>query len=693
MVWGAIAALALLWPARSIGLFDGVPLDTRAEALVIGLGIPMLLWFDRSIFDRRAIRGIVVVLFALKLASGFALTQEGFCTEFRADRPIVGQVQAIEFDDPAGDLPSWDLRTLPGRACSAITARAYASRSDFPAWFINLVDNVDPTPPHVAMRSTGVIANKAAGTFAVLTTPEMKAHVTVDGRPLEPRAADRHEVALDAGVHHVAIEAALTAPAWKFVTSWNGSSLSPSMVTVATPTLADALAPWFAVAIRVLTILLMSAWIVKAVAGSGLNAIEWTWIAAASVVLAGLARTRFDRPAVLLLFLVLLLPTVSRRANVRGASLVLGIPWLALFAASSLDRIGAFSIYTRGNDWLTYQISAYRIYRFGAWLEAGERMFYYQPLYRWIAGSLHLVFGDSSVGETYWDAAWLFAGALVALHLGKTVGRRWAVAAAAATLAIATLGPIWYLIGRGLAEITAAGFTSAAALCLIRGRHGHRLSAFVAGVFAVLAYYSRLNHMLFAGGLLALLLPSRLPSTVLRRPSALLSRIRFQSVGIYVTTLGAGLVLLATRTWYYGGRFSVFQGTSLALNFTGFEPGKTIHSVFTSLIANESFDVRGLPILVGVAVALLAVLQVPRFSALLVGAALTCLSGVAGAFIAHAHGYPGRFSVHLLPFASAMTAAGLSLAAGWFSPRPDLFAAPKGAPDVLVSTSAADKAR
>ena len=40
--------------------------------------------------------------------------------------------------------------------------------------------------------------------------------------------------------------------------------------------------------------------------------------------------------------------------------------------------------------------------------------FWFQPLYRWIAGLLHLVFGDSSVGEYYWDGACLLTGALAA---------------------------------------------------------------------------------------------------------------------------------------------------------------------------------------------------------------------------------------------------------------------------------------
>jgi len=37
----------------------------------------------------------------------------------------------------------------------------------------------------------------------------------------------------------------------------------------------------------------------------------------------------------------------------------------------------------------------------GYWLHGGEptSTFWYQPLYRWTTGVLHLVFGDASVGD------------------------------------------------------------------------------------------------------------------------------------------------------------------------------------------------------------------------------------------------------------------------------------------------------
>ena len=91
--------------------------------------------------------------------------------------------------------------------------------------------------------------------------------------------------------------------------------------------------------------------------------------------------------------------------------------------------------YTSGDDWWMFQRYAYRIYLQGYWLEGGEPSFWFQPFYRWIAGALHMVFGDSSVGELFWDGACALAGALFAFHVARVVaGFRWGVAAAMLTL-------------------------------------------------------------------------------------------------------------------------------------------------------------------------------------------------------------------------------------------------------------------
>jgi hypothetical protein len=693
LLWSTAAVVALLWPARTLGLLDGVPLDNRVEALLVGLVLPALWWLDRSVFDRRVVRGLVAGLLVAKLST-LALTQAGFCTQFHVDRPIVGPIEAIEFEDRTGDLPSWDARA--GANCSAITARPYHSRADFPAWFVNLVDNTYPPQPRVAFETHGVVSVTDPGSLTVFTAPEMSAVLEVDGHAVAPSVVGRSEIALETGLHDVSIRAVLSGSTWTLVPLWNGRNLwSAAQTTIAHPVARDVVAlNAVGPAITLLALALLGSWIVYTGRNARLRNAEWGWIALATTTMLWLGHTRFDRLSVLLLFGVAWLPAVARRANLRGAFLLVGIPWLALFAWPAFDLAGRFSIYTHGDDWLTYQISAYRIFKFGAWLEAGEKAFYYQPLYRWICGALHMVFGDSSVGELYWDATCLLVAALLAFRLSRPAGRRWAFAAAAATLSVASLGPVWHLIGRGLAEISAGGFLALACLWLMRARHGSLSAAALAGVFAVLAYYCRLNHMLLAAGLIVVLLPTHARARDLRSPRTLLRRIRPRVVVAYGSVLALGVLLLAARTWYYGGRFSVFQGSSLAINYTGFEPAKVLHSLMATMIANEAFDPRGLPILAGVVAALLAILQVALFDRLSLAPSLLCLAGLAGAFIAHAHGYPGRFSVHMLP-ASTAVVIGLvaTVAAPMVRHGPAAPAAPEGVVAGIRTRATVDRAR
>src|SRR5439155_13961437 len=147
--------------------------------------------------------------------------------------------------------------------------------------------------------------------------------------------------------------------------------------------------------------------------------------------------------------------------------------------------------------------------------------FYFQPFYRWIVGVLHLVFGDSSVGEWYWDGACLLAGALLSFRITRAfAGFRWGLVAAASTLAVFVLGTAQYLIGQGLSEISSAGLLSMAALCAIGSRHRRTAAAVAAGILATLAFYTRLNNLIMAVGVALFALPLGVPARALVRPDA-----------------------------------------------------------------------------------------------------------------------------------------------------------------------------
>ena len=88
-VWTLALAAGLLWPARSLSMFDGMPLDGRAEAIVIGVVFPALWWLDRSILRRGTVRALIAALLVLKIGGSF-LGQEGLCARFSTAAPLQG---------------------------------------------------------------------------------------------------------------------------------------------------------------------------------------------------------------------------------------------------------------------------------------------------------------------------------------------------------------------------------------------------------------------------------------------------------------------------------------------------------------------------------------------------------------------------------------------------------------------------
>jgi hypothetical protein len=372
------------------------------------------------------------------------------------------------------------------------------------------------------------------------------------------------------------------------------------------------------------------------------------------------------RGVVLLLVGAVVVPLPERLRNVRGAALLVGVPWLALFAGSSLADVGRMTLFTPGDDFTHFQRFAYRVYMQGYWLEGGQFTFWYQPLYRWIIGPVHMMFGDSSIGEWYLDAACLLVGAQFAFVVCDRVASfRWGIAASALLLATVAIGPSWWIVGRDLSEITAAGFAYAAALLLITRRDNAIWRPAAAGVLAVLCFYTRLNHLIWLFALVALLLPLDLAAGSLWRTRTWLPKLPLASAAVIVAALAAGLGLFAWRTWYYTGQFSVFYGTQRELVAT-IQPTDTAAQAITHLIESvlvlvtvqdpPRFDPRALLVVGGIVVAVLALLRVPWCRDVPAGPVLFCTAGLAGALVARGTAYVGRFSIHLMPVAVALAA-------------------------------------
>ena len=673
-LWTAALALALLWPSHALGLFDGAPLNGISEAVLVGVVVPSLWWFDRGFLRVRWARIAIVALLGLKAAQ-MALPQQGFCALVATGAPLAGEIQTVPVDEPRGFLRSWDVRAdlwSEAPRCTAILDRALDVGADFPAWFVNILDFVRPGREGLTLTIDGYVQTSGSGELVFETGADMVVNGQVDAQLLRGTNGTPIRAAVIAGSHHVSLRSTLGGERWRFVPLFNGRDAFAGTTITATA----ASSPWRArlasvlsLIVTALVLVLVLAWIGFAVQRVQLAGVAAAWVAASTVAACWLGtHPSVERLAGPMLLGAFLVPMPPRLRTVRAAFALLGVPWLAFFVTRSLAQVGRFSVYS-ADDWLTYQVAGYRIVMGGYWLEGGSRAFDYQPLYRWMTGLLHLVFGDSSVGELYLDAACLLTGGLLAFELTKmAAGFRAAVAAGAITLATFTIGTIWYFVGRGLSEIAAAGFAFLAASFLLRARLGRISSALAAGALAVAMFYARLNHLMLAFGLLALLLRVRTPaswSAVMRA----LRQVRLRGAAAYTAAFAGGLALFAARTWWYTGVFSLFYGTSLKNNDTGLRlttlgaaaVWRSVgHSVSSLIWMNEPPrpDVRAAWVALGAVLALAALLQIPRLKQLPAPIALVCAAAGVSALFVHTHNYPGRMSVHLVPFAAALTTCG-----------------------------------
>ena len=666
--WGLLAAAALLWPDHMTSWFDGAPLDRPAEAIVVAVVFPLLWALDPAFLKTRVARAAVLLLLGWRAFSSYALVQEGFCVRFQPSRPFT--VSAI------GAPHSWDVRAdwrSPDPACSAIMTRPYTALPEFPVWFFNLPPVADtplvaedrPPAATTAMTVSGFVRTEQSGLIHIETTGNA-VMIRVDGGP------ESDTPRITPGTHGVTMTTILTGDRWRFVPTWSGGALWSSLLpTVRRSNAIDRISRrWLRWLPLLLVVVLMAGWtvsLVRSVADFPLLIFS----AGASFALAMLLLIGYGdeaRWAVAALTLAALIPVARRNRTLRGAVITIGAPWLAYVCARALPTIGRFTLYEWGNDFWTFQRYAYRIALQGFWLEGGSATFWFQPLYRWVAAVLHLMFGDSSAGEILWDGGCLLAGALWAYEVVRTRARfGWSVAAAALSLALFILGTPRDLIGRGLGEITSAGFIYVAAALAMRGRTSGSFALVAAGLCAILGFYTRLNNLPMALAVAAFAIPPDVRTADAMHFRSWLPQVSFPTIAAVATALAIGALLFAARTWYYTGIFSVFYGTQrehLALWPAGVPLSTVVagmaDSVLMVLTVNDPprWDPFAIPVLGGAAAGAAAVLGVPRLRNIPLSVVLFAIGSLTGALVARGSAYPGRFSIHVLPVASAVFALG-----------------------------------
>jgi hypothetical protein len=654
-----LALAALWWPARLSGTFDGAPFDSAADAVVLGLFLPILLWLTPSISRDRRTHVVVLALLAWKFFLSAALVQDGFCA----------RVTAPGHD---GVVKNWDVRTdwpSSDPQCSAIADRPYLEERQLPIWLPFSFPEGAPQDVIAQLEMTGTITVDAPGTLRVWVAPTVDAQLRVDGVP-----ANAGGQAIGAGTHHISIATVLRDRNWIVAPLWNDANLyDATMTTVAPPSTLDRMVrPWGRwVGFALVATLLLLALVHTVVHIRELHVLAWMTVSAlAGAAIPALVPERRWHYALVLLLAACVIRVPAALRGIRGAVVLLAPAWLALNVVDTYNDqgFGRLDFVTPGNDWWAFQLYAYRIYMEGFWLQGGELAFWYQPFYRWIAGALHLLFGQSHVGENYWDAISVLVIALFSFEAVRTVrGFRWGCAAAAMVLIAFVSGPGYIFIGRGLSEISSAAMIYLAALLVIRARAAQSIALIVlAGCLAVLGTWTRLNNLPMALAIAMFAWPLTEPVSSLWKPRAwLVNAWRPALVGV-PAIIAAGMALFALRTWYYTGHFSMFYGTqaaTLRIWKEGMPLGEVARQMLESVLMvatttdPPAYHNGALPVMAGLAVSVAALSGAGLLGRLPLTLVGFTLAAFAGALVARGTAYSGRFSVHVVGVTVAIVIA------------------------------------
>src|SRR4051794_3826139 len=120
MAWRLLVIVATLWPSHLGGLLDGAPLDRFSEALLLGLIVPVLAWFNPAFLKHAAARVAIIAILLIKIGAAVAVQQQGWCIAFDPPRPMVR--------DSTGKPHAWDIRAdwlADDPTCSAVMTDSY----------------------------------------------------------------------------------------------------------------------------------------------------------------------------------------------------------------------------------------------------------------------------------------------------------------------------------------------------------------------------------------------------------------------------------------------------------------------------------------------------------------------------------------------------------------------------------------
>jgi hypothetical protein len=583
----SLAALAgvLAMPSGVESALDGLPWMNPGEALMVCAILPLLLLLDRSWLSFRPALYFITLLFCLKLILALYAPQAGWCLRIHSG-PESARSGTVE--------KTWESIWRSG--CSAIMTKPYVSTRDFPAEWLNRFDDAKrrEATPHVFLAGYAKVPKGwglavAAGGMrgGLLRAHDEKGRllqVPLVKEPSKVKSLDRKK--LPSG--HLVVSGRLafgplTGPNWGLIpllinpegkivpangrgVLWRdraGADLDQEWfdrLTFIAKAVGWGLGLWllgwlFSALIklsrnRVLTFSVVWAmlaglfvwWLLPRLGHDPLFVPHGAAFAALGVLtVLGFRRNAIDSP----------------RAGL-AVLLAIGPVLLVHFGSQWAAEAGRFSLYTVGDDWLSYQRMARSIVLDGdPFLAETSPVFLYQPLYRYLAALLHLLFGPSSLAQNMLDLWAAIGGAGLCAVLTHRLGTKAAWGFLAAWLyENFELGDRFLLhIGLGLQEHSAMLFMLLAAWAALRAREDAGW-IWLAGAMAMLGFWLRMDHLGVLAGL-GLLVAAESGGGLLSAWDGLLKKAwaARRTLFIYWGCLAAAAVLVMLRNWLTGGEW------------------------------------------------------------------------------------------------------------------------------------------
>lgn len=602
-------ALALGLPSAVPGYFDGLPWVGHAETLTLAVLLPSLLLLHGAFLRGRWVAGFLLAIVALKTVLWLALPPAGLGLRV--------------YDSPQSLADGRWQRTyasLWDEGVSAVLDAPLRDRRAFPVeWMNRLYERSVPEPPRywAALEFGGSVRMPAdAHIVALADGVSCDELYTVDDNGTARAvpvvgAAPAATVAAVAGPERtVSLHGHLCfgdAPKWSldllvvdasgaarsalaYGTAWRtgaGAKLGSAAVALARAGQVAAdlgvgglLLLWCAAALRTL-------WRSRV-----LGPAEATVAVAGTLLALSLPRFGFDPTGRVQLAVALGLTGLFWLAWVwvgpgRAAALselprrllvVAGAPLLAFFARLWWDDIGRVSWMTSYDDWTMYQIFAREIFVEGdVWGAQNHPVWVYQPLYRYLVGALHALFGASVVAQRFVDVWAVVAAAAVSAVYARhwTGSGRFALLAAYLYLGCELGWQFTAHIGLGMTEHTALLFLMLSAWAVPRSgspRAGAVLWAGLLGAVCVLVRMDFLPAVLALALVPLVLQPDGAPTWQLWLQWLREALARWRWLAAFWGIVLAAVLAVALRNWVVGDQFLLTPSQS-----------RTVHTLERSL--------------------------------------------------------------------------------------------------------------